>query len=186
MGSNDFTNRGPRIFPTSDLGGLIEDVRINKFLYSFTMPRQWNNQDNINTWGTHQGKSQGEDMQATGVFPGNVQRPTSLDPYSTQSRKGIQNLQEKGWQTQKPEHRHPVLVKFMAKFLQKIQHLILQKYWSQETRKRNIFQNMGETYTVRGKCACIIFWKNVETQIAHSIMHRQNNWIHNMHPMYAQ
>ena len=56
------------------------------------MPRQWNNQENINTWGTHQGKSQGGGMQATGVFPGNVQRPTSLDPYSTQARKGIHNL----------------------------------------------------------------------------------------------
>ena len=58
-------------------------------------------------------------MQANGVYSGNVQRPTSLDPYSTQARKGIQNLQGKVWQTQNPEHRHPVLVKFMAKFLQK-------------------------------------------------------------------
>ena len=83
------------------------------------MPRQWNKQDNINTWGTHQGKIQGGNMQATGVFPGNFQRPTSLDPYVTQARKGIQNLQGKVWGTQNPEHRHPVLVKFMAKFLQK-------------------------------------------------------------------
>ena len=30
LGPNDFTNRGPRRFPTSDLGGLIEDVRWNK------------------------------------------------------------------------------------------------------------------------------------------------------------
>ena len=35
-------------------------------------------------------------MQATGVFPGNIQRPTSLDPYSTQARKGIQHLQREG------------------------------------------------------------------------------------------
>ena len=27
LGPNDFTNRGPRRFPTADLGGLIEDVR---------------------------------------------------------------------------------------------------------------------------------------------------------------
>ena len=119
LGTNDFTNRGPRRFPTSDLGGLIEDVRREKFLYSVTMPRQWNNQNNMNTWGTHQGKSQGGNMQATGVFPDNVQRPTYLEPYSTQSRKGIQNLQGKGWQTQNPEHRHLVLLKFMTKFLQK-------------------------------------------------------------------
>ena len=57
-------------------------------------------------------------MQENGVFPGNVQRPTSLDPYSTQARKVMQNLQRKRWQTQNPEHRHPVLVKSMAKFLQ--------------------------------------------------------------------
>ena len=61
-----------------------------------------------------------------------------------------------------------------------IQHLISQKYWSQETRQQKIFQNMGETYTVRGTCACITFWKNAETQIACSIMHRKNNWMHNM------
>ena len=119
LGSNDFTNRGPRRFSTYDLGGLTEDVRRNKLLESVPMPRQWNNQDNINIWGTHQGKSQGVDMQATGGFPGNVQKPTSLDPYSTQSRKGMQHLQGKGWQTKKSEHHHPVLVKFMEKFLQK-------------------------------------------------------------------
>ena len=44
LGPNDFTNRGPRILPTSYLGGLIEDVRRNKFLDSVTMSRQWNNQ----------------------------------------------------------------------------------------------------------------------------------------------
>ena len=32
LGPNDFTNRVPRRFPTSDLGGLIEDVRRNKLL----------------------------------------------------------------------------------------------------------------------------------------------------------
>ena len=58
-------------------------------------------------------------MQANGVYSGNVQMPTSLDPYETQARKGIYNLQGKGWQTQNPEHLHPVLVKFMEKFLQK-------------------------------------------------------------------
>ena len=83
------------------------------------MPRQWNNQDNINTWGTHQGNIQGGDMQANGVYSGNIQRPKNLYPYATHARKGIQNLQGKGCQTQNPEHCHPVLVKFMSKFLQK-------------------------------------------------------------------
>ena len=58
-------------------------------------------------------------MQANGVYPGNIQSPTSLDRYATKARKGIQNLQEKRRKKKKPEHRHPVLVKFMAKFLQK-------------------------------------------------------------------
>ena len=31
----------------------------------------------------------------------------------------MQNSQGKGWQAQNLEHRHPVLVKFMANFLQK-------------------------------------------------------------------
>ena len=78
---NYFTNRLTRRFPTADLGGLIEDVRRNKLLDSVTIPRQWNHQDNINTWGTHQGKIQVRNMQANGFYSGNVQRPTSLDPY---------------------------------------------------------------------------------------------------------
>ena len=71
-GANNFTNWGPRRFPTADLGGLIEDVRQNKFLDSVTIPRQWNHQENINTWGTHQGKIQGVCMQANGVYSENV------------------------------------------------------------------------------------------------------------------
>ena len=55
LGPNDFINRGPRILPTADLGGLIEDIRRNKFFDSVTIPRQWNNKENVNTWGTHQG-----------------------------------------------------------------------------------------------------------------------------------
>ena len=58
-------------------------------------------------------------MQATGFLPRNVQRPTNLDPYSTQARKGMQNSKGEGWQAQNLEHGHPVLVKFMEKFLQK-------------------------------------------------------------------
>ena len=58
-------------------------------------------------------------MQENEVFPGNVQSPTSLDLYSTKTRKVIQNSQGKGWKTQDSEHRRPVLVKFMEKFLQK-------------------------------------------------------------------
>ena len=58
-------------------------------------------------------------MQANGFFPGSVQRPTGLDPYPTQAKKGIKNPQGKGWQAKNPEHRHPVLIKFMARFLQK-------------------------------------------------------------------
>ena len=73
----------------------------------------------------HLGNPPGQDsgggggMQENGGFPGNVQRPKRLDPYSTQAIKGMQNLQEGGWQTQNPEHFHPLLVKFMTKFLQK-------------------------------------------------------------------
>ena len=44
LGPNDFTNKGPRRFPTADLGGLIEDVRCNKILDYVTIPRQWKNQ----------------------------------------------------------------------------------------------------------------------------------------------
>ena len=87
LGPKDFTNRGPRRFPTADLGGLIEDVRRNKLLDSVTMPSQWNNQENVNTWATHHGKIQGGNIQENGVLTGNFQSPTSLDPYSTQAKR---------------------------------------------------------------------------------------------------
>ena len=88
--------------PIADLGGSIEDERRNKLLDSVTMPRKWNNQENVNTWGTNHSKIQGGNMQTNGGFPGTVQRPTSLDPYSTQARKIIQNTKVKGWQAQNP------------------------------------------------------------------------------------
>ena len=110
LGPNGFTNRGPRRFRIADLGGLIEDLRHNKLLYLVTIPRQWNNQDNVNTWETHHGKIQGVNMQANGGFIGTFQNPTSLYPYSTQARKEIKNSQGKGWQAQKPEHHHPVVI----------------------------------------------------------------------------
>ena len=69
--------------------------------------------------GNPPGQESGGKYASNWGLPGNVQRPISLDHYSTQARKGIQNLQAKGWQTQNPEHRHPVLVKFMSKFLKK-------------------------------------------------------------------
>ena len=40
-------------------------------------------------------------------------------PLLNTSKKGVQNPQGKRWQAQNPEHRHPVLIKFMARFLQK-------------------------------------------------------------------
>ena len=82
-------------------------------------------------------------MQATGVFPGNAQRHTSLDPYSTQARRGIQNLQEKGWKTQNPEHRHQALVKFMAKFLQKYPTPYFAKVLVAENKTTKYFPKYG-------------------------------------------
>ena len=121
LGPNYFTNKGPRRFPTVDLGGLIEDVRQNKFLDLVTMPRQRNNQENFNTWATHRVKGQGGGMQANGGFYDSVQSPTGPDPYSTQEGNGYryQTPQGKGWQAPNPEYLHIVLIKFMVSFLQK-------------------------------------------------------------------
>ena len=125
-------------------------------------------------------------MQVTGGFPGNVQRPTTLDPYLTQERKGIQNLQGKGRQTQNIEHRHPVLVKFMAKFLQKYSAPYLAKLLVTVNKTtKYLLKYGGNLHSKRYMCMHQI-WKNVETQIANSVMHRQENWMHNMQPMHAQ
>ena len=168
------------------MGGLIEVVRQNKLLDSVTIPRQWNHQENINTWGTHQGNIRGGDMQTNGVYSGNIRRPTILYPYSTQAIKGIQNLQGKVRQTQNLEHRYPVLVNCLAEFLQKYSTPYFAKVLVARNKGTKYLPTYGETYMARGKCACITFWKNAETPISRSIMHRKNVWIHNMQPMYAQ
>ena len=69
MGPNGFTNKGPRRFTAADLGGLIEYLRQNKVLDLFTMPMQWNNQDNGNNWVSHQVKGHGGNMRAN-IFLG--------------------------------------------------------------------------------------------------------------------
>ena len=68
----------------------------------------------------------------------------------------------------------------MAKFLQKYSTPYFAKILVAGNKTTKDFPKYGETYMVRGTCACITFWKNTETQIARSIMHSQNNWIHNM------
>ena len=78
LGTNDFTNRGTRRFPTANLGGLIKDLRRSKFLDLVTIPSQWNNQYNVSTCSTQHGKIQGGNMQSNGVFSGTVQMPTGL------------------------------------------------------------------------------------------------------------
>ena len=113
----------------------------------------------------HLGNPPGKDLRgeyaSKWVFPGNVQMPKHLYPYSTQARKGMQNPQGKGWQTQKPRTLPSSARQIYGKFSAKnIPHLILQRYWSRETRQQNICQNMGETYMLKGTCACIIFCKN--------------------------
>ena len=110
---------GTNKIPHSWFRRINRRCKTKKFLDSVTIPRQWNNQENINTWVTHQGKIQGGNIQATGVFPGNVQRPKSLDPYSTQTRKAIKILQGKGRKTQKyrtpSSSDHQIYGKFPAK-----------------------------------------------------------------------
>ena len=81
LGPNDLKNKGPRIFPMDDLGGLIKDLRRNKLLDLVTILRQWNNQDNGNNWETHHGKGRGGNMQANGGFFGVIKMPKGPDPY---------------------------------------------------------------------------------------------------------
>ena len=69
--------------------------------------------------GNPPGQELGGEYASNWGFSGNVQRSASLDHYSKQARKGMQNPQGKVWQTQNPEHRHPVLVKLMPRLLQK-------------------------------------------------------------------
>ena len=105
MGPNGFTNKGPRRFTTADFGGLIEYLRQNKVLDLFTMPMQWNNQDNGNNWVSHQVKGHGGNMQAN-VFFSAVKMPKGPEPYLPPTGNLIryQKPQGKVWQTPNPEH----------------------------------------------------------------------------------
>ena len=66
--------------------------------------------------GNPPGKESGGGYASNWGFSDNVQRPTILDPYSTQARKVIRNLQGKEWQTKNPEHRHLVLIKLLLPY----------------------------------------------------------------------
>ena len=66
---------------------MIEDVQKNKLLGSVTMPRQWSNQDNVNTWATHHGKTQGEVYNQWG-FSRYLPKGNGLRPLLNSSKKG--------------------------------------------------------------------------------------------------
>ena len=82
LGPNDFTNKGPRIFFTSDLGGLIDNVRTNKLLDSVTIPMQQNTKDQRNNWYTHHVNGQRDSSKSIGEFYGAVPMPSDTDLYS--------------------------------------------------------------------------------------------------------
>ena len=136
---NNFTNRAPRRFPTADLGGLISNVRRNTFMDSVTMTRQWNKQDNVNTWVTHHGKTEGGNMQENGIFPGNVQMPTILDPYSTQARKGMKNSQGEGMADTKPRTPPSSAPQIYGKVPAKIFHTLFCKGIDRRKQDNKIF-----------------------------------------------
>ena len=129
LGTNDFTNKGPRIFSTSDLGGLIKDLRCSNFLDSVTIPKQCNNKDRGVKCSTLHGNGQGASSQANGAFSGAVPILRGPDPYSQPSGNvtGAQTPQGRGWQAPILEHCHPVFIKFMARFLQKYSTPYLEK-----------------------------------------------------------
>ena len=183
---NDLTNRGPRRFPTADLGGLIKDVRRNKLLDPVTMKRQWNNQENLNTWATHHGKIQGGNVQPNGVFRYSP-KVNKFRPLFNISKKGNGNFIRGGmlWQAQNPEHRHLVIIKFMAKFVQKYSTPYFTKVLIAGKKTVNDLPKYGgKLHGKRDMCMNQILEK-CKKKIARSIMHTQNNWMRNMQQMYA-
>ena len=132
------------------------------------------------------GKESGGEYSSNWGFSRQRTKAYKFRPLFNTSKKGNKNLQGKGRKTQKyrtpPSSDRQIYGKFPAKIFNT---LFRKSTGSQETRQQMICQNMRETYMVRETCACITFWKNAEIQNFHSIIHRQNNWIHNMQPIYA-
>jgi len=118
LGPNDFTNGGPGLYPTVELGGLIEDVRRNRPLESVTLPRQWKFQEN--SFGSNMALGQGSNHNHN-AFGGNQHRPQGQDPFSppVSSGQATKPLQGKGWVPPSPDPRHPFFINFMGKFLQR-------------------------------------------------------------------
>ena len=117
------------------------------------------------------GQESGVEYASNWGFPGNVQKPTSLDPYSTQARKWIQKLQGKGWQTQNTEYLHPVLVKFMAKLLRKYSILYLEKVLVAGNKTMKYFPKFGgDLHGKRDMCMHHILekWKNPNCLFYHA------------------
>ena len=69
--------------------------KINYWIRS-PFPRQWNNQENGNTWETHHGKGKVGNIQENEGFTGAVQRPMGPEPYSTQAGNGTRDKKYKG------------------------------------------------------------------------------------------
>ena len=88
-------------------------------------------------------KESGGEYAKNRVFPGDIQRPTSLYQYSTQATKGVQHLEGEGWQTKIQNTAIECSSNLWKSFCKFFQDLISKKDWSQETRQHKVSQNTG-------------------------------------------
>ena len=126
-------------------------------------------------------------MQANGFFSA-VQMPKVPEPYSPPTGNLIryQKPQVKVWQAPNPEHRHPVFIEFMVRFLQKYAtHYFAKVLILGNKTVRDLPKYGGNFQGKRDMCMHHTL-ENARTLIALSTMHKQMNWMHSMWKMHAQ
>ena len=126
----------------------------NKILDSVAMPRQWNNQENVNTWVTHHGNIQRGNIQANGIFR-DLPKSNEYRPLFKTRKKGDSEFTRGGMAGAKPitppSSAHQIHGKVTAKILhtvfckiinrRKQDSEIFKKYWGHLHGKRYMCMN---------------------------------------------
>ena len=117
------------------------------------MPRQWNNQENINTWVTHRGKSQGGDMQATGVFTRQRPKANMFRTLFNTSKKGNTQFTREGMIDTQFRILPSSARQIYGKVLEKIFHTLFRKGTGRRKQDNKDFPNYGgKIHSKRDMC----------------------------------
>ena len=91
------------------------------------MPRQWNDQDNVNTWGTHHGKLQGGEYASQWVLLRHHSKDIQFRPLLKTSKKGNAKSTMEGMAYEKPRTTPSGACQIYGRVPAKIFHTLFRK-----------------------------------------------------------